>query len=157
MTKLELDKVLELHRKYVNNEEGGVKANLGGADLRNADLGDADLRGANLGGANLGGANLRGADLRGANLRGADLSHTCVQSFTLGKHFGYSWVNKNKEIIVKIGCEEHPMKHWKANIHKIGLRNGYNESEIELYTSQLKIIRLHFKKVNARIKSRENL
>lgn len=86
----ELNKALELHKKWLNNEPGGVRANLGfkdlrganfcGADLRCADLYSADLRGADLYGANLRCANLRYADLRGAdfycaNLYGADFCY----------------------------------------------------------------------------------
>ena len=88
-----LSKILELHKKWINNGPGGEQANLRGADLRiadlrianlreadlwradlrGADLRIADLRGADLRIANLGEANLRGADLRGADLEGADL------------------------------------------------------------------------------------
>ena len=98
-----LSKILELHKKWINNEPGGEQANLGEADLRGADLGEADLwradlwradlgeanlgeadlwradlgetnlGEANLGEANLGGANLGGANLGGANLKGANL------------------------------------------------------------------------------------
>ncbi len=49
----DIKKILELHLKWIRCEEGGVKADLGGADLRGADLGSADLRGANLYGADL--------------------------------------------------------------------------------------------------------
>ena len=66
MTKEKLKTALELHQRWLNGEDGGVKANLRGADLREADLWGADLRGANLRGADLWKANLRGADLRGA-------------------------------------------------------------------------------------------
>lgn len=68
-----LKEILERHRKWLNNEDGGERANLGGANLCGADLREADLRGANLCGANLRGANLGGANLRGADLREADL------------------------------------------------------------------------------------
>ena len=73
-----LKEILERHRKWLNDEDGGERANLYGADLRGANLRGAnlygaDLRGANLRGANLYGANLRGANLCGADLRGADL------------------------------------------------------------------------------------
>jgi hypothetical protein len=70
----ELKLVLELHIKWLRNEDGGKRANLYGADLYGADLSRADLYGANLSGADLYGANLSGADLYGANLYGADLS-----------------------------------------------------------------------------------
>ena len=73
-----LKEILERHRKWLNDEDGGERANLCGAylcgaDLRGADLREADLRGANLREADLRGANLREADLRGANLCGAYL------------------------------------------------------------------------------------
>ena len=73
MTKEELDKVLESHKKWLDGDCGGKRADLCGADLRGADLRGANLIGADLRGANLYGANLYGADLRGADLSGADL------------------------------------------------------------------------------------
>ena len=63
MTKEELDKVLELHKKWLDGDKAGKRAVLLGANL----LG-ANLRGANLRGADLLDADLRGADLRGANI-----------------------------------------------------------------------------------------
>ena len=69
----ELKNILKLHKKWLNNEEGGLKADLCGANLRGANLRGADLRRANLRGVNLNGADLRGADLREATLRGAIL------------------------------------------------------------------------------------
>ncbi|ANI14447.1 hypothetical protein A9C11_10835 [Pseudomonas citronellolis] len=65
----ELAEVLEKHRLWLDDEEGGEQADLNGANLSGA-----NLRGANLSGANLSGAYLRGANLRGANLSGANLS-----------------------------------------------------------------------------------
>lgn len=56
MTKEELKNVLDLHRKWLNNEDDGVRANLQGANLLGADLLGADLREANLQGADLWGA-----------------------------------------------------------------------------------------------------
>lgn len=64
MTKSELNEILEKHRKWLNDEEGGEKATLSGADLRRANLRRADLSGADLSWADLSGADLRGADLR---------------------------------------------------------------------------------------------
>ena len=63
MKQEELDKALDLHKKWLNGDSDGTKANLCGANLRGANLRGADLRGANLCGANL-----RGADLYEANL-----------------------------------------------------------------------------------------
>ena len=71
---MDLKQILELHKKWLNNEDGGKRADLSGADLRRADLRDADLRDADLSGADLSGADLSGAYLSGADLSGADLS-----------------------------------------------------------------------------------
>ena len=65
MDKQELQKILEDHKKWLQND-GGKRANLRGADLREANLREANLRGADL----------RGADLRGAYLWEADLSNS---------------------------------------------------------------------------------
>ena len=103
MTTEQLKEILEAHEKWLNDEEGGKKADLHGAnlhganlcdadlhsaDLRSADLRDADLCGANLCGADLHSANLCGADLRdadlcGANLRDADLHSANLRSADL--------------------------------------------------------------------------
>ena len=79
MEENQLKNVLELHRKWINKEPGGERADLCGANLRGASLQEADLCGANLCGANLQGANLQGADLQGADLRGADLRGANLQ------------------------------------------------------------------------------
>ena len=55
MTEAELKKVLDLHIKWLNDKEGGERADLSGANLIEADLSWANLRGANLRGANLSG------------------------------------------------------------------------------------------------------
>ena len=65
MNKQELEKILELHKRWIDGEDGGVKADFTGANLGGADLRIADLRGANLTGADLRGATLGGANLKG--------------------------------------------------------------------------------------------
>ena len=70
--------MLEKHEKWLNNEIGGIRA-----DLRGADLYGVDLRGANLYGANLIRADLRIADLSGANLREAVLRETNLSGASL--------------------------------------------------------------------------
>ncbi len=87
-----IKKVLELHKKWLNNEQGGEGAvlrcaDLRCADLRCADLRCADLRCADLCGANLSWADLSKADLRGANLRGADLDFSCFPLWCGGSKF----------------------------------------------------------------------
>lgn len=46
MTKDALKKILEAHKKWLNGEEGGERANLSDADLSYADLSCANLSGA---------------------------------------------------------------------------------------------------------------
>ena len=48
MNKDELNAILENHRKWLFDEEGGIRADLCGANLRGADLCGADLCGADL-------------------------------------------------------------------------------------------------------------
>ena len=92
MTSEEIKKVLELHKKWLNNEQNGeradlCRANLSEANLHCADLRGADLRGANLHWANLYWANLYCADLRGADLRGATLDFSCFPLWCGGSKF----------------------------------------------------------------------
>ena len=75
MTQNELNKILELHTKWLNGEADGKRANLSHADLNNAFLYRANLCGADLSGADLSGAALCHANLYHANLSDADLSH----------------------------------------------------------------------------------
>ena len=58
MTREELQEILDKHKKWLNDEDGGEKANLEGAELRYADL--------------------RGANLEDADLRGANLDYSCL-------------------------------------------------------------------------------
>ena len=66
VTPKKLAEILAKHKLWLNGEEGGVRAN-----LRGANLSGADLRGANLSGADLSCADLSGANLSCANLSGA--------------------------------------------------------------------------------------
>jgi len=74
MNKAELNEILKLHKKWLDNEKGGKCADLSDANLIGADLSDANLIGADLSDANLSCANLSDANLSCANLRRADLS-----------------------------------------------------------------------------------
>ena len=74
MTPEKLAEILAEHKLWLNDEEGGVRANLSKANLSGADLSWADLSGADFSKADLSGANLSWADLSGANLSGANLS-----------------------------------------------------------------------------------
>jgi hypothetical protein len=84
MTQTELNEILEKHKLWLEEKEGGERANLGGADLRDANLYRADLRGADLRNADLSDTDLRGANLRDANLRGANLGGADLRGANLG-------------------------------------------------------------------------
>ena len=96
MTQEELDKIVEQHQHWLNEDCEGwedmraniADANLAGANLTDANLTDAYLAGANLTDANLAGANLAGANLARANLAGANLAGANLaraNQFRLGK------------------------------------------------------------------------
>src|SRR5712664_3735496 len=73
--------ILEAHERFFSGKDGGVRADLTGADLSHADLTGVNLTGAILRNASLEGSDLRkaklpGADLSNANLRKADLRNT---------------------------------------------------------------------------------
>ena len=48
-----LSEIVKRHKKWLNNEDGGERAYLRGADLSDANLSEADLTGADLSGAKL--------------------------------------------------------------------------------------------------------
>lgn len=92
MTKKELNKIIENHKHWLNQDCEGwqtMKADLRYADLRQADLSFTNLIGADLRNADLSYAYLRFADLRnadlgytnlmGANLRNANLSYAYLR------------------------------------------------------------------------------
>ena len=89
MNKDVLNEILKKHKMWLDNENGGTRADLRGADLQESDLRGADLRGADLREADLRGADLREADLRGADLREADLDFSCLPLWcgSLNAHF----------------------------------------------------------------------
>ena len=106
-----IKEILEKHKKWLNAEDGGERANLSdadlsdadlsGANLRGADLSYADLRGADLSYANLRGANLRVADLRDANLSGANLSYADLR----GADLSYAKANE-RTAMYHLACPE---------------------------------------------------
>lgn len=71
----ELKEILKKHKMWLNDEEGGERANLYNTNLSYANLKDANLSYADLSSANLSYANLYGADLSYTNLRGTNLSY----------------------------------------------------------------------------------
>ena len=76
----QLNEILKKHKKWLDNEDGGERA-----DLTNANLTYANLTNANLTYANLTNANLTYADLTNANLTNANLTNANLTNANL-KH-----------------------------------------------------------------------
>ena len=113
-TKEQLKEILAKHKAWLNNEDGGERANLRSANLRSADLSYADLRSADLSYADLSSANLRSADLRYADLSSADLRF--LQSAN-GKELACMNAGKYQVVLSKeriaIGCKLFTVGEWK--------------------------------------------
>jgi hypothetical protein len=78
-----LNEILQKHSDWLDDIEGGVQADLRGANLRYVNLRYVNLRGANLIDAKLNGVYLHGANLSGANLRGVDLQFADLRGANL--------------------------------------------------------------------------
>ena len=89
-----LKEVLELHKKWLEEEKDGERVNLSSENLRDIDFSNSDLEGAilintdltdvNLSDANLRSTNLSYANLRSTNLRSTDLSYANLRGVDLG-------------------------------------------------------------------------
>ena len=124
----ELEKILELHAKWLNDEKGGERAN-----LSHADLSGADLREANLSYADLSHADLSDADLRGADLRGADLDYSCLPLWcgSLSVNFDDRQLKQIAYHLVKAGLQsKNASEEAKAELRKlISFANGFHRAE----------------------------
>ena len=87
MTSEEIKKVLDSHQKWINDEDGGERANLRWADLSCVNLSGAKLNRADLRETTLRLADLRGTNLTRADLRGADLDLSCFPLWCGGSKF----------------------------------------------------------------------
>ena len=111
----ELNEILAKHKKWLNGEEGGERANLRHAYLRYADLRHADLRHADLRHADLSYAHLSYADLSYADLSYADLRFL---SSADGKVLACMNAGKYQVVISKekiaIGCKFYTIEEWRG-------------------------------------------
>ena len=118
-TKEQLAELLAKHKAWLNDEDGGERADLSSADLRYADLRYADLRSADLRYADLSSADLRSANLRSANLRSADLSSANLRFLQSanGKELACMNAGKYQVVLSKeriaIGCKLFTVEEWK--------------------------------------------
>ena len=83
MNKTELNKILNLHKLWLNDDPKGRRADLTDAILTNATLTNADLTSAILTNATLTNADLRNADLTNATLTNADLRNAILSGAIL--------------------------------------------------------------------------
>ena len=90
----QIQKILDKHELWLEDKEGG-----GRADLRRA-----NLKGANLGGANLGGANLEGATLKVGTGNMKQLKSIFLETYPI----------TYTETTLQIGCERHQIAAWKG-------------------------------------------
>lgn len=135
MEKKKLDEILKKHAVWLDNKDGGKRADLRDADLSGAnlrcadltgallscaDLIDTDLRDADLHCADLSGAFLSGADLSGTFLSGADLSGAAFADHIvcldrIGSEKRRTTYNATKDI-VWCGCFRGTFEKWVAKI-----------------------------------------
>ena len=109
---MELQNILELHKKWLNNDREGERA-----DLRDADLSFADLLRANLSFADLSFADLRDADLCGANL---DFSCLPLWCGSLTAHFDDRQLKQIAYHLVKAGLHsKNASEETKAELSKL--------------------------------------
>ena len=140
-----LEEVLELHKKWLNNEEGGEKANLSREYLSYVDLSCTNLIGVDLSHsdlteANLIGTNLSEADLTEANLEYANLSHSNLSKANLTE------ANLTEANLTEADLTEADLDYAnlsKANLSKADLTEA-NLSEANFYLTNLYKVKGNF-------------
>ena len=117
MTQDKLNEILELHKKWMDGEAGGIRADLRGANLR-----DADLRGANL----------RYANLRDVDLRYANLYNTCLPLWCGGLNWKLDRLQMAQLFyhICSMDCEDEEVKEKQRGLFAIA--NEFAESRADL-------------------------
>ena len=103
----ELTEILRLHHLWLQDEEGGVRANL--------------VR-ANLAGANLAGANLDGANLDGVNLDGARGFRPFICIGPIGSRRGYTTIYLTEDRVC-CGCFDGTLEEFEAEVKDTHAKN----------------------------------
>ena len=144
----ELKEILKKHEMWLNNEEGGERANLYNADLRCANLRDANLYNANLYNADLEYANLINTDLRCANLKYANLKYADLIDANLeyAKLYNANLEDTNLECSNLRGADLSKVilrkaTLYNANLYKVNLR-GANLYDADLRNANLEDIKI---------------
>ena len=112
-TQEELNTIIELHQKWLNNEEDGVRANLYEADLSYTDLSYTDLSYTDLSYANLYNTSILFTSITGTKFH---------DKLTVISHPLYNIQIKGKNFI-KVGCQDHSLDQW--------LSLSFSEEEIK--------------------------
>mgnify|MGYP003498614677 CR=1 FL=1 len=110
----ELKEIFRKHLLWLEDEDGGERADLSYANLSNANLSNANLRYANLRYANLSNANLSNADLSYANLRHADL---ILVGQDIRGYLFWAFVGDSGSVEILAGCRHFvgisaARQHW---------------------------------------------
>lgn len=126
MSQEELNQILENHKKWLNDDESGVRANLRYADLSYADLSYANLSYADLSSADLRYANLRYANLSSADLSSANLSYADLDFSTFPLWCGSFDITVDKKLpiqiiyhICRMKCEDEEIKAIQAKLKSL--------------------------------------
>ncbi len=82
MDRARLNEILEKHKKWLNGEKDGVRADLSNIDLRNIDLSGRnlshiDMSHSNMSHSDMSHSDMRGSDLSHSNLSGSNLDYSC--------------------------------------------------------------------------------
>lgn len=80
MKRKEFDEMMRLHEIWLNGEDGGRRATMQGADLRNVNMNRADMRGVNMQRANMLHADMQYANMQCAKMQHADMRHADMRS-----------------------------------------------------------------------------
>ena len=104
---MDLKQILELHKKWLKNEDGGKRADLSSANLRGANLSSANLRSANLWDADLRSADLCSANLRSANLWDVTGNKKEIFTFQTNKYTVVIYQDR-----IQIGCKNFSQSEW---------------------------------------------
>ena len=132
-----LQEIIKSHGRWLRNEEGGERADLGSADLSSADLSSANLSSANLRGADLSSADLSSADLSGANLRGADLSSADLSSANLSG----ADLDKTYYQVVRIGSRRGTTTYCVDDDNVLcGCWNNYKGGTLEEFKTRVESV-----------------
>ena len=134
ITKEELNKILEEHRKWLSGD-GGEQADLSNTDLSGADLYAADLKVADLSGADLSGADLSVADLYNANLYNADLSDADLSDVDL-RGADLRGANLSDANLSNVNLTDANLSHAYLNNCNTEYLQGQNVISVQVNTSR---------------------